>query len=114
MTADTAKLGVILALCYTVALPGPWSISNALRQESARQHRRIGWAKASRCRSSVYGQFLKVLRLHSKLYTSGWVRVQIHTHKKKTGVIAPRRFVQRLKRDNELFRSYMHQVSVQA
>ncbi|KAK9808564.1 hypothetical protein WJX73_009169 [Symbiochloris irregularis] len=34
---------------------------------------------------------------------------QIHTHKKKTGIIAPKRFVQRLKRDNELFRSYMHQ-----
>lgn len=36
--------------------------------------------------------------------------MQINTQKKKTGIIAPRRFVQRLKRDNELFRSYMHQV----
>ena len=36
--------------------------------------------------------------------------LQIHTQKKKTGVIAPKRFVQRLKKDNELFRSYMHQV----
>ncbi|QDZ21745.1 ubiquitin carboxyl-terminal hydrolase [Chloropicon primus] len=35
--------------------------------------------------------------------------LQIHTQKKKTGVIAPKRFVQRLKKDNELFRSYMHQ-----
>ena len=35
--------------------------------------------------------------------------MQINTQKKKTGIIAPRRFVQRLKRDNELFRSYMHQ-----
>ncbi|DBA83770.1 hypothetical protein WJX77_007460 [Trebouxia sp. C0004] len=35
--------------------------------------------------------------------------VQIHSQKKKSGVIAPKRFVQRLKRDNELFRSYMHQ-----
>ncbi|GBF97840.1 ubiquitin carboxyl-terminal hydrolase [Raphidocelis subcapitata] len=34
---------------------------------------------------------------------------QIQTSKKKTGVIAPKRFVQRLKRDNEAFRSYMHQ-----
>jgi hypothetical protein len=34
---------------------------------------------------------------------------QIQTAKKKTGVIAPKRFVQRLKRDNEAFRSYMHQ-----
>ncbi|GAQ82475.1 Ubiquitin-specific protease [Klebsormidium nitens] len=34
---------------------------------------------------------------------------QISTQKKKTGVIAPKRFVQRLKKQNELFRSYMHQ-----
>ncbi len=36
---------------------------------------------------------------------------QIQSQKRKTGIIAPKRFVQRLKRDNELFRSYMHQVS---
>lgn len=36
--------------------------------------------------------------------------MQINNKKKKTGVIAPKKFVQRLKRDNELFRSYMHQV----
>ncbi|XP_021801082.1 ubiquitin carboxyl-terminal hydrolase 3-like [Prunus avium] len=35
---------------------------------------------------------------------------QISSQKKKTGVIAPKRFVQRLKKQNELFRSYMHQV----
>ncbi|KAK9815432.1 hypothetical protein WJX72_003636 [[Myrmecia] bisecta] len=35
--------------------------------------------------------------------------LQIHNQKKKTGIITPKRFVQRLKRDNELFRSYMHQ-----
>lgn len=35
---------------------------------------------------------------------------QVQGAKKKTGVIAPKRFVQRLKRDNEAFRSYMHQV----
>eukprot|EP00775_Hariotina_reticulata_P006121 gene6121-6360_t len=35
--------------------------------------------------------------------------MQIQTSKKKTGVIPPKKFVQRLKRDNELFRSYMHQ-----
>ncbi|XP_021714181.1 ubiquitin carboxyl-terminal hydrolase 4-like [Chenopodium quinoa] len=34
---------------------------------------------------------------------------QISSQKKKTGVIAPKRFVQRLKRRNELYRSYMHQ-----
>ncbi|GAU19110.1 hypothetical protein TSUD_79330 [Trifolium subterraneum] len=35
--------------------------------------------------------------------------LQISSQKKKTGVIAPKRFVQRLKKQNELFRSYMHQ-----
>jgi hypothetical protein len=35
---------------------------------------------------------------------------QISSQKKKTGVIAPKRFIQRLKKQNELFRSYMHQV----
>jgi ubiquitin carboxyl-terminal hydrolase 12/46 len=35
---------------------------------------------------------------------------QIVAAKKRTGVISPKRFVQRLKRDNEAFRSYMHQV----
>lgn len=39
----------------------------------------------------------------------GTVSLQISTQKKKTGVIAPKRFVQRLKKENELFRSYMHQ-----
>ncbi|CAL9199224.1 ubiquitin carboxyl-terminal hydrolase 3-like [Musa acuminata AAA Group] len=34
---------------------------------------------------------------------------QISSQKKKTGVISPRRFVQRVKKQNELFRSYMHQ-----
>ncbi|WVZ24017.1 hypothetical protein V8G54_002561 [Vigna mungo] len=33
----------------------------------------------------------------------------ISSQKKKTGVVAPKRFVQRLKKQNELFRSYMHQ-----
>eukprot|EP00742_Colponemidia_sp_Colp-10_P002945 GILJ01003142.1.p1 GENE.GILJ01003142.1~~GILJ01003142.1.p1 ORF type:complete len:357 (+),score=49.31 GILJ01003142.1:43-1113(+) len=33
----------------------------------------------------------------------------IATQKKKTGSIAPRRFVNKLKKENELFRSYMHQ-----
>ena len=35
--------------------------------------------------------------------------VQISSQKRKTGVIAPRKFVERLRQDNELFRSYMHQ-----
>lgn len=36
--------------------------------------------------------------------------MQINSSKKKTGVIAPKRFVQRVKKQNEFFRSYMHQV----
>lgn len=35
--------------------------------------------------------------------------VQINTSKKRTGVISPKKFINQLKRDNELFRSYMHQ-----
>eukprot|EP01018_Ginkgo_biloba_P012773 Gb_25243 [translate_table: standard] len=34
---------------------------------------------------------------------------QINSQKKKTGVIAPKRFVQRVKKQNEVFRSHMHQ-----
>ncbi|PKA52947.1 Ubiquitin carboxyl-terminal hydrolase 3 [Apostasia shenzhenica] len=34
---------------------------------------------------------------------------QISSSRRKTGVIAPKRFVQRVKKQNELFRSYMHQ-----
>ncbi|KAL8167444.1 hypothetical protein V2J09_008943 [Rumex salicifolius] len=35
--------------------------------------------------------------------------LQISSQRKKTGILAPKRFVQRLKKQNELFRSYMHQ-----
>ncbi|KAL8540567.1 hypothetical protein ACS0TY_001991 [Phlomoides rotata] len=34
---------------------------------------------------------------------------QINSQKKRTGVIAPRRFVHRVRRENEIFRGYMHQ-----
>ncbi|CAN6479865.1 unnamed protein product [Victoria cruziana] len=34
---------------------------------------------------------------------------QISSQKKKTGVIAPKRFVQKVRKQNELFRGYMHQ-----
>uniref|UniRef100_A0A7N0ZXT8 ubiquitinyl hydrolase 1 n=1 Tax=Kalanchoe fedtschenkoi TaxID=63787 RepID=A0A7N0ZXT8_KALFE len=34
---------------------------------------------------------------------------QISSQKRKTGVIAPKKFVHRVKKENELFRSYMHQ-----
>ena len=34
---------------------------------------------------------------------------QVANAKKRTGVVAPKRFIARLKKDNELFRSYMHQ-----
>ena len=51
--------------------------------------------------------------LHSSVQCLSWSLVaQIHSQKKRTGVIAPKRFVQRLKKDNELFRSYMHQVGL--
>ena len=36
--------------------------------------------------------------------------MQINSQKKKTGVIAPKRFVQRLRKENDVFRGYMHQV----
>ncbi|GIM01501.1 hypothetical protein Vretimale_6301 [Volvox reticuliferus] len=35
---------------------------------------------------------------------------QINSSKKKTGVVSPKKFVNRLRRDNELFRGHMHQV----
>lgn len=38
--------------------------------------------------------------------------MQINSQKKKTGSVAPQKFVARLKKDNELFRSYMHQVGL--
>ncbi|PPS07396.1 hypothetical protein GOBAR_AA13252 [Gossypium barbadense] len=43
------------------------------------------------------------------LFLANVIDVLISSQKKKTGVIAPKRFVQRLKKQNELFRSYMHQ-----
>ena len=39
---------------------------------------------------------------------SGWL-FQIATSKKRSSVVAPKRFIQRLRLDNELFRSHMHQ-----
>ena len=46
----------------------------------------------------------------SLLLALGELFTQIHSQKKKTGTIAPKKFVARLKKDNELFRSnYMHQ-----
>ncbi len=39
------------------------------------------------------------------------VGVQISSQKRRTGVISPKRFIQKLKRDKEQFRSYdEHQV----
>jgi ubiquitin C-terminal hydrolase len=35
--------------------------------------------------------------------------VQISTAKKRTSVVAPKRFIQRLRKDNELFRGHQHQ-----
>lgn len=50
-----------------------------------------------------------------ELRTWGWpifltFSLQINSQKKKTGVIAPKRFVQRLRKENDVFRGYMHQV----
>ncbi|OUZ99346.1 Ubiquitin carboxyl-terminal hydrolases family 2 [Macleaya cordata] len=45
----------------------------------------------------------------SRIHTFGVLCSEISSQKKKTGVIAPKRFVQRVKKENELFRSYMHQ-----
>eukprot|EP00002_Diphylleia_rotans_P032464 TRINITY_DN6822_c0_g1_i1.p1 TRINITY_DN6822_c0_g1~~TRINITY_DN6822_c0_g1_i1.p1 ORF type:complete len:301 (+),score=65.06 TRINITY_DN6822_c0_g1_i1:53-955(+) len=39
----------------------------------------------------------------AELFTS------IATQKKRTGVVAPKRFIQKLRKENELFRGYMHQ-----
>nr|GEW92631.1 hypothetical protein [Tanacetum cinerariifolium] len=36
---------------------------------------------------------------------------EISTQKKKTGVVAPKRFVHRVKKENEPFRDYMHQMA---
>ena len=43
------------------------------------------------------------------LVSLGELFSSISAQKKRTGVYAPKRFIQRLKRDNELFRSFMHQ-----
>ncbi|XP_016463998.1 ubiquitin carboxyl-terminal hydrolase 4-like isoform X1 [Nicotiana tabacum] len=51
-------------------------------------------------------EFLSTTRLEARKLV---VVMQISSQKKKTGVIAPRRFVQRVRKQNELFRGYMHQ-----
>mmetsp|Transcript_27988 Transcript_27988/g.46941 ORF Transcript_27988/g.46941 Transcript_27988/m.46941 type:complete len:439 (+) Transcript_27988:46-1362(+) len=43
------------------------------------------------------------------LFTLGELFASISCAKKKTGVFAPRKFVTKVKKENELFRSYMHQ-----
>ena len=48
--------------------------------------------------------------LHKQV--SNLVNVQISSQKRRTGVVSPKRFIQRLKRDREQFRSYdEHQVN---
>ncbi|GAB4813530.1 hypothetical protein N2152v2_000576 [Parachlorella kessleri] len=60
---------------------------------------------ASRLQHSKHAQPVKenVLTCLAELF------VQIHAQKKKTGLVSPRKFVQRVKAENELFSSYMHQ-----
>lgn len=43
-------------------------------------------------------------------FTNWIILMQISSQKKKTGVLAPKRFVQRLRKENDVFRGYMHQV----
>ncbi|XP_059308113.1 ubiquitin carboxyl-terminal hydrolase 4 isoform X2 [Lycium ferocissimum] len=77
-----------------------------------------------RCSSRFLSLFFYTSHLHKgkKECSSEWRRpnsqlldlarvvvFRISSQKKKTGVIAPKRFVQRLKKQNEIFRSYMHQ-----
>ena len=50
------------------------------------------------------------LTAHSRHSNVWHVAAQISSSKKKTGVVSPRRFIAQLKRDNELFSGYMHQV----
>lgn len=54
--------------------------------------------------------FINILHVFSPHRLTDGLYVQITSQKKKTGVIAPKRFVQRVKKENEIFRSYMHQV----
>ncbi|PKU84968.1 Ubiquitin carboxyl-terminal hydrolase 3 [Dendrobium catenatum] len=58
------------------------------------------------CLADLFNQCQIVARLTPR---SDWRITEINSSKKKTGVIAPKRFVQRVKKQNELFRSYMHQ-----
>eukprot|EP00898_Chlorokybus_atmophyticus_P000348 jgi/Chlat1/1313/Chrsp118S01716 len=51
----------------------------------------------------------KVPAEENLLYCLADLFTQITSQKKKTGVVAPKKFIQRLKKQNELFRSYMHQ-----
>jgi hypothetical protein len=62
--------------------------------------------------SNVYSAFNKRLALDflKGLNFNHLCCFQITSQKKKTGVIAPKQFVNRVKKQNELFRSYMHQV----
>ncbi|KAK4401877.1 Ubiquitin carboxyl-terminal hydrolase 3 [Sesamum angolense] len=46
---------------------------------------------------------MRILTCLAELFT------QISSQKKKTGVIAPKRFVQRLRKENDVFRGFMHQ-----
>ena len=52
------------------------------------------------------------VRVRLQITGSANFNVQINSQKKRAGSLAPKKFVQRLKRDNEVFRSYQHQVSI--
>ncbi|MBA0707151.1 hypothetical protein Golax_019226 [Gossypium laxum] len=61
------------------------------------------------CLADLFTQFKFCREDDAFLFLANVIDVLISSQKKKTGVIAPKRFVQRLKKQNELFRSYMHQ-----
>ena len=56
-----------------------------------------------------YYEALPETREENLLTCLGELFFEIASQKKRTGVYAPKRFIARLKHDNELFRSFMHQ-----
>ena len=79
-------------------------------------HRFI-WRPLTKCDMSLFdtSEYWSGLRKKPTVYFNKIIipfslSIQISNQKKKTGVIAPKRFIQRLKKQNEIFRSYMHQV----
>ena len=62
-----------------------------------------------RFREQVLAHHARATDEDTLLAALGDLFAQVANAKKRTGVVAPKRFIARLKKDNELFRSYMHQ-----